>query len=259
MEWIHKQEELIFTEYQELLGGGREVSPDGLHYLGESYYDCENKCWGRLPGNEEVDWKRYCEQKRGLVILTKDLNDNIAWDIREELGRKKDTEEPTASIYYAFYRNLRCWIYGLLNIDSDGLMPEYPSTNVAQECFETKPWVRLNLKKVPGGSFITNDTLAQYIDKFRSLLLKQLGIYKEASIYLDCTRCNGIELLRELYPDIKAFGDGDDEWIYFSEEHHFIIVNSYHPSCCLSGGEEAYYNRMRNAVHVFFQEHLNFL
>lgn len=259
MEWIHKQEELIFTEYQELLGGGREVSPDGLHYLGESYYDCENKCWGRLPGNEEVDWKRYCEQKRGLVILTKDLNDNIAWDIREELGRKKDTEEPTASIYYAFYRNLRCWIYGLLNIDSDGLMPEYPSTNVAQECFETKPWVRLNLKKVPGGSFITNDTLAQYIDKFRSLLLKQLGIYKEASIYLDCTRRNGIELLRELYPDIKAFGDGDDEWIYFSEEHHFIIVNSYHPSCCLSGGEEAYYYRMRNAVHVFFQEHLNFL
>ena len=41
MEWIHKQEELIFAEYQELLGGGREVSPDGLHYLGESYYNCE--------------------------------------------------------------------------------------------------------------------------------------------------------------------------------------------------------------------------
>ena len=41
MEWIHKQEELIFAEYQELLGGGREGSADGLLYLGESYYDCE--------------------------------------------------------------------------------------------------------------------------------------------------------------------------------------------------------------------------
>ena len=35
MEWIHKQEELIFTEYQELLGGGREVSPDGFALLRE--------------------------------------------------------------------------------------------------------------------------------------------------------------------------------------------------------------------------------
>lgn len=257
MKSIHKQEELIFKEYQELLGDGREVSADGLHYLGEFHY--ENGYWGRLPGNEEVEWECHCNKKRGLVILTKDLNDNIAWDIREEHGRKNGIENPTASLQYAFYRNLRRWIYGLLNMDNDGLMPEYPSTNMAQECFETKPWVRMNLKKVPGDSSITNQTLTRYIEDFRHFLLGQLMIYKGASIYLDCTRRYGIELMRELYPDIKAFGDGDDEWIYFSEKQHFIIVNSYHPSCPLTGGEEAYYNRMRNAVHIFFQEYPNFL
>lgn len=144
-------------------------------------------------------------------------------------------------------------------MDNKGNIPNFPDIETAQESFETKPWVRVNLKKVPGGSSIDNGLLALYVDKFRSLLQKQLVIYKDASIYLDCTRRCGIDLLRELYPDIKAFGDGDDEWIYFSEKHHFIIVNSYHPSYPVSGGEEAYYNRMRNAIHSFFQEYPNFL
>ncbi len=255
MNSIHTQEDFIFIEYQKLLGDGSEVSTDGLHYLGDFYY--ENDCWGRLSGNEEVDWKRYCEQKRGLVVLTKDLNDNTAWDIREEHGRQNKITNPTPT-NHIFYRNLRRWVYALLNIDNKGNIPKFPDTKTAQKCFETKPWVRINLKKTPGGSFITNQTLAHHIQAFRSLIVKQLGIYKEASIYLDCTRRYGIELLRELYPDIKAFGNGVDEWIYFSEKYHFIVVNSYHPSSRIEGGEEAYYNRMKVAVHSFFQEHPQF-
>ncbi len=257
MESIHQQEERIFKEFQKLLDNGKGVSGDGLHYLGEFYY--ANGYWGRLPGNEETEWKSYCNKKRGLVILTKDLNDDIAWDIREEHGRKNNSEEPTASIQYTFYRNLRCWIYGLLNIDRDGLMPEYPATDVAQECFETCPWVRINLKKVPGESSIKKQVLADYVQTSRALLLRQLEIYNGASIYLDCTRLHGTELLRALYPDVKAFGEGNDEWIYFSEKQHFIIVNSYHPSYSIPGGEAAYYNRMREAVHAFLREHPNFL
>lgn len=256
METIHTQEELIFGEYQKLLCEDKEVSTDGLHYLGEFYY--ENGYWGRYPGNEEVEWERYCNRKRGLVILTKDLNDNIAWDIREEHGRKNENPNPTPT-QHIFYRNLRRWVYALLNMDNKGNFPDFPNIKTAQECFEIEPWVRVNLKKIPGESSIANQTLAQYIQDFRPLLLKQLEIYKRATIYLDCTRLYGMELLRELYPDIKAFGEGNDEWIYFSEKYHIIIVNSYHPSCPLSGGEEAYYNRMKDAVHSFFREHPNFL
>ncbi len=260
METIHEQEERIFEEYQKCLahlGKNREISPDGLHYLGDLYDS--NNFWERDCGDEEKHWQLFCERKRGLVILTKDLNDSTAWDIRGEHARKDGVEEPTPVMHPAFYRNLRRWIYGLLNMDSDGLMPEYPDTITAQDWFEKKPWVRVNLKKVPGGSSIDNGVLTEYVDTFRNLLLRQLEIYKDASIYLDCTCRSGIGLLRELYPDIKAFGDGDDEWIYFSGKHHFIIVNSYHPSGCIRGGEEAYYNSMRNAIHSFFQEYPNFL
>ncbi len=75
METIHKQEELIFKEYQALLGDNREISPDGLHYLGVFYYT--NNCWGRYCGDEEKLWQSFCKLKRGLVILTKDLNDRL--------------------------------------------------------------------------------------------------------------------------------------------------------------------------------------
>ena len=42
METIHEREERIFKEYQDRLGDNREISPDGLHYLGDFYYanDC---------------------------------------------------------------------------------------------------------------------------------------------------------------------------------------------------------------------------
>lgn len=256
MESIHEQEELIFEEYQKLLGEDEEVSTDGLHYLGEFYY--ANGYWGRDLGSEEAEWERYCKQKRGLVVLTKDLNDDTAWDIREEHGRKNGNPNPTPT-QHIFYRNLRRWVYALLNMDNEGNLPDFPDIETAQDCFETEPWVRVNLKKVPGQSSIANQTLAQYIQDFRPLLLKQLEIYKGASIYLDCTRRYGIELLKELYTDIKSFGDGDDEWIYFSEKYRLIIVNSYHPSYRLSGGEEAYYNRMKDAVRSFYREYPNFL
>lgn len=88
METIHKQEELIFKEYQALLDDNREISPDGLHYLGAFYYT--DNCWGRYCGDEEKLWQSFCKLKRGLVILTKDLNDSIAWDIREEHARKME-------------------------------------------------------------------------------------------------------------------------------------------------------------------------
>lgn len=256
MESIHKQEEFIFKKYQALLGDNKEISPDGLHYLGAFYYT--NGYWGRYCGDEEKLWQSFCKLKRGLVILTKDLHDSTAWNIREEHARKNGVEEPTPSSHI-FYRNLRRWVYALLNMDNKGNIPVFPDIETAQEYFETKPWVRMNLKKVPGGSSVDNGLLAQYINKFHDQLLEQLEIYKDASIYLDCTRRCGIDLLRELYPDIKVFGDGDDEWIYFSERHHFIIVNSYHPSYRFSGGEEAYYNRMGNAIHSFFQEYPDFL
>lgn len=254
---IHDRENTLFEQYKAQLEPHQKFSEDGLHYLGDFFH--HNECWGRDIGNEEELWNLFCRKGRGLVIITKDLNDTTAWDIREEHGRVNKYKNAVPTNCYAFYRNLRCWIYGLLNMDSSGQMPEFPDTIIAQSCFENSPWVRINLKKVPGGSSILYDTLSAYVNKFHDILIEQLKIYQGASIYIDCSRKYGIGLLKEIYPDIIPYGNGNDEWIYYSVKQRFIIVNSYHPAYRFYGGEKAYYNRMRAAVKAFFDEHPGFL
>lgn len=258
MKGIHEQENALFERYRQQLDSNQYVSEDGLHYLGDFFYNRENRCWGRDIGKEEEQWDIFCKKRRGLVVITKDLNSTTAWDIREEHGRVNSCEEATPSNYYAFYRNLRRWVYGLMNMDSAGTMPEFPDIYVAQACFENNPWVRINLKKVPGGSSVSYSSLSAYVDGFHDILIDQLKIYKDASIYLDCSRRYGIGLLKEIYPDVVPYGKGNDEWIYYSVKQRFIIINSYHPAYGFHGGEEAYYNRMRGSVKKFFNEHPDF-
>lgn len=248
---VHELEGAVFEKYRAKLGTELELLRDGLHYRGNFFY--RDNCWGREPGNEEEQWKYVCEKRRGLVVITKDLHDTEAWDIREEHGRKNGIDIPKPS-KHIFCRRLRYWIYGLININTKGAMPEWPNIDLAQRCFENDPWVRINLKKVLGESSVSPKTMSTYIENFHDLLLEQLKIYKNASIYLDCSRRNGIKLLKEIYSDLKPYGKDDDSWIYFSEQQRFIVVNSYHPSYRRLGGEENYYNRMKDAVQDFFHE-----
>ena len=245
------------------------IVQDGLHYLGKFSY---NGCWGRKSGDEEERWKDVCDQKRGLVVLTKDLNlgkhdpkdtAKLIWDIREDHGRDnndgndKDSVPSTAP----FYENLRRWIYGLMTMSDSGEMPEYPTNEEAQTHFEEEPWVRMNLKKEAGKSSITPTILRRHIKESKTYLLKQLKLYKGASIYLDCASREGRKLLEELYGDIVPFGSDKDPWIYYSEKPSFIIINSYHPSYSHLWGEskrKEYYRDMREAVQAFFMAHPNF-
>lgn len=251
---IHDEEERIFGAYKARLqqkGLSDEVSADGLHYLGRFEYS-DSETWGRQPGEEEAKWDAVCAKKRGLVVLTKDLNDEEAWDIRKEHGRKNGCEVPTPSTAI-FYRRLRMWVYGLMTMDEKGMMPPCPDTLVAQKHFEEAAWVRVNLKKVPGDSTLADKVLQGYIDEFQDLLLQQLSLYDEASIYIDCAHHEGRVLLCELYPDLQAFGTDDDPWIYYSESQKLIVINSYHPSYL--GITKDYYDNMREAVADFFKAH----
>lgn len=239
------------------------IVSDGLHYLGELSYK-ENGCWGRISGDEEERWKDICDQNRGLVVLTKDLNDAEVWDLRMDHGRKNGNRnaEPSSNV---FYENLRRWIYGLMTMSESGEMPEYPTTEDAQEHFEKEPWVRINLKKERGQGSVKDHVLHAHIEATKESLKEQLKLYEGASIYLDCAIREGRKLLEELYGDIVPFGPDKDPWIYYhSEKPRFIIVNSYHPSAWEYDNtrqrisEEDYYNNMREAVQAFFMKHSNF-
>ena len=253
---IHAEEDLIFEAYQARLkqkGSDLKVSADGLHFGGRFVYSLGT--WDREGGDEELQWAEACRQKRGLVVLTKDLNDEEAWDIRKEHGRKNGCEVPTPSTAI-FYRRLRMWVYGLMTMDEKGMMPPCPDTLVAQKHFEEAAWVRVNLKKVPGDSTLADKVLQGYIDEFKDLLLEQLALYAGASIYVDCAKRMGVPLLSELYPDLQAFGTDDDPWIYYSESQKLIVINSYHPSHL--GITKDYYDNMREAVADFFKAYPHF-
>lgn len=253
---IHAEEDLIFEAYQARLkqkGSDLKVSADGLHFGGRFVYSLGT--WGRERGDEEAKWDAVCAKKRGLVVLTKDLNDGEAWDIREEHGRKNGTTVPTPSTAI-FYRRLRMWVYGLMTMDEKGMMPPCPDTLVAQKHFEEAAWVRVNLKKVPGKGRISKSELRKYITNFKDLLLEQLALYAGASIYVDCANREGRVLLSELYPDLQAFGTDDDPWIYYSESKKLIVINSYHPSSTRITKD--YYDNMREAVADFFKAHPHF-
>ena len=236
------------------------IVPDGLHYLDEFSYE-ENGCWKRVSGNEEERWKDICEQKRGLVVLTKDLNDGEVWGMRMDHGRKNGDRnaEPSSG---AFHENLRRWMYGLMTMSDSGKMPEYPTNKEAQKHFEEKPWVKMNLKKELGENALADNALRAHIAASKKYLLEQLELYKDASIYLDCAIHEGRKLLGELYDDIVPSGDDEYPWVYYSEKHHFIIIDSYHPSAPRLWGEskrKECYSNMKEAVQNFFKDHPDFL
>ena len=262
---IHEEEDRILEELSNNCPTSIDkdkLVPDGLHYLGKLSYE-ENGCWKRVSGDEEERWKDICDQQRGLVVLAKDLNDDEVWDIRMDHGRKNGNRnaEPSSD---AFHENLRRWIYGLMTMSNRGKMPEYPTTEEAQKHFEEEPWVRMNLKKELGKNSLADDVLDAHIAASKKYLLKQLELYKGASIYIDCAKGEGIELLKQIYPDITLFRSGEKPRISYSGKHRFIIIDSHHPSAWEYDNmvqrisEEDYYNNMRKAVQAFFGDHSNF-
>lgn len=239
----------------------RLIVPDGLHYLGDLSHD--ERCWGRKPGDEEKRWEDICDQNRGLVVLTKDLNDDEVWNIRMDHGRDNnnpDINNPTPSDD-KFHENLRRWIYGLMTMSDSGEMPEYPTTKDAQKHFVEQPWVRMNLKKELGQGYLDDDALRAHIAASKKYLLKQLNLYRRASIYIDCAKGEGIELLKQIWTDIALFSSGEKPRIYYSEERRFIIIDSHHPSAWEYDkmrqrvSEKEYYSNMRKAVQAFFREY----
>ncbi|MGV4530151.1 hypothetical protein [Ornithobacterium rhinotracheale] len=254
---IHEAEDLIIELWSEQ-AKTNDVSSDGLHYLGDFYY--KNGYWGREKGNEEEEWNKWCEDKRGLVIITKELNDNFAWDLRIDHFRKDGVETPQPNTQSKFCSNMRTWVYGLQNISTNGDMPDFPEISVSQHHFETAPWVRVNLKKTPGGSSISQQALSDTVNEYKTLLISQFELYDGASIYLDCANGSGLILLKDLYQDIKQFKSNGR--VYFSPENKKIVIKSWHPSypeLWSDSSKRDYYNELARELKEFFSENPDFL
>ena len=240
---IHINEEQIQAQWLAIAqarNDANDLCVDGLLFRGNIYY--KDGCWHRQRGNEETLW---ANTERRLLILTKDLNDDEAWDIREETGRLN-----TVAFSYEraipFYKNLRMWTYLLLKGEAGNVPPydEARRMDVVGPFYENAPIARVNVKKQVGGSSISDATLMTYLETYAAPLRQQIALY-DATIIMCCGCSNDrnliLDFVRSQYlPDLQPVS-GTGDWIYYSPSTGKIVINSYHPSARI-GYEDTYCN-----------------
>lgn len=244
---IHEEEDILMKEWLDRSVSscdGDELSHDGLLFRGEIYY--EEGCWHRKRGEEEALWHN---ADRRLLILTKDLNDDEAWDIRQETGRL-NTVAYSYERAIPFYKNLRMWSYGLLKTTPDSF-PEFEEARdmmLSGPFYETAPVARVNCKKQVGQGSISDPVFMGFLEKYASLLKRQISLY-DADVILCCGSSNGRNLILDFVKsqyltDLVPVPDTGN-WIYRSPSTGRIAVNSYHPSARI--GYECTYTDMMSS------------
>ena len=189
---LHAFEYRLFDEWQRRslrYSDGGEIAYDGLLYRGAFAYD--SGYWSRLPGNATAGWQHAPQR---ILILTKDLNDTEAWDIRAETGRQNHSGADHILITAPFYKNLMRWVYGILHTSPGIPFPAFDAINrqdLYQPFYDHAPIARVNCKKQPGGSDLIKDFVRE-----------------------------------TLLPDLRRIND----WIYRSPSTRQTLINSYHPS-----------------------------
>lgn len=245
MKNLKRKEALMYEKYKEQ----REsyICNGGLLFRGDFYLNPQNEkgqfTWARHQGDEEQYWN---ESLIRLLILTKDLNDDEPWDIRQEsAGRAPNSINDINSVRYLpnciFYRHLCQWVWTIFHpekVNLSGLPEDYHKLT---DFYEKAPLARINCKIDLGGSSLNGEVLKKYIERDVPLLKEHIELYG-ANIILCCgynKKDGGNIILNELVkkyilPDLQEVKDPDgwksDEWVYYSQEKNIIVISTYHPS-----------------------------
>lgn len=268
MDSIHELENELFRRWP---GHDNDLfCPDGLHHTGQPLKDKEHWIVDE-NGKEEELWKASSIR---CLFLTKDHNlqgNEEGVDVRCETGY----DNTNGKVYSSFYGKYLMLLYGLMHIDTSTF--DYPQLNVAKEVnnffnyFHSAPVVRINVKKIAGGSSCSNNTLAKAMAQDIELCKKQICIY-DANVIVVCNGngwdinadhsvCNHmLDMIYQLYPDLKPWHSGceknNDTWIYYSEKSQVIVIHEYHMSARKS--YEEYYTPTK-MVADFFKAHPEYL
>lgn len=184
----------IFTDNEQLLKEWEiasinnneqdEFVPDGILYRGNVIYS-NTGGWAHERGNEEELWEH---SSKRILFITKDLNDDGAWDIRAETGRKNHSGEGNVLINTKgnFCRNYLYQVYGLGNITAEHFVDyESFSDEEAIQYFDKCTLARINVKKQLGKSSIEDKVLVEYINKYSDFLKRQV-LLLDADIIVCC-------------------------------------------------------------------------
>lgn len=255
MDSLRQKEELLFRKWEKRLEGlglDKELfCYDGLHYLGKAVKD---PCW-RIAPTAGLAERKWDSSPIRCLFLTKDHNlqgEDEGVDFREESGLDNGSDK----MYWQFYMRYTMLLYGLYHYDP--VVGKCPSLDEVQdrdmllEAFQQEiPVVRMNTKKIAGGSSLDKGDLFSHIQRDRDLINEQMDLY-DANVFVVCDgsefgsldnlreepRMNPImALMLERYTDLRLYKYagpakeyGSYSFIFFSQGHHVIVIWEYHPS-----------------------------
>ncbi|MDY0315672.1 MAG: hypothetical protein RBR32_11420 [Bacteroidales bacterium] len=250
MENYNEKLDILFKEWKEKSkeNGHDKFCPDGLMYKGETILEEWNVWDLKNPGNESELWHN---AKKRILFLCKDLNskeeDGSAStdEIRHRNGHKKAR----------FYRNMAYWLYGLCNIDKNGIAPKFETLTDEKitDFFDKTPFAYVNCKKEAGLESVSDTELRHHIGLYKDFINKEIEILNPDIIVCGGTRRFFFDNNNNIYEPLEKFS----EWIYFNQEQKKVVIASYHPSAWNISEEEIYTNMMIE-YERFLKKHPNF-
>ena len=261
-EWLEHDKEWLLKEglYNE-----EAISdlfcPDGLHYTG--YPDKTSGRW-LINGDNRQD-NLWNEQTIKPILLTKDHNhwgENEGVDNRTETGLKNDSDG--VDFFHIKYLTL---LYGLSKINKNGDYPSFAEASNADNYLKNfhhdAAVVRINAKKIAGGSECPYQLLDMYISHDKDFIIRQINLY-QPNVIVCCDSTEELKknpilrfLLEEYDNPIRIiYEDEEYNFLYYSPKYNIIIIHEWHPSRVMS--PELYYRAVPHLAR-FIREHSAFL
>jgi hypothetical protein len=228
---LKQNEELLQKMKIALKAENGHFVEDGLLYRGNIHY--EDGCWKRKPsGQEDTFWKG---APLRVMFLMKDYTNESMDDIRCETGRRNNVTKGQDYIKRdSFTMNIVYWLYGLTHLTTNPseLFSEIEEGSDCFRFYERYPLLRLNCKKLSGGSTCSNKVLQKYLDYpvYSNILSDQIRLFNANVIVC----CGGGSCMTRFVMDRCYNTDNwqqfEGESLWYDEKNERLIINPYHPS-----------------------------
>ncbi len=191
---------------------------------------------------EVVKWEK---AKRKILFLMKDTNGNPGDDYRwwKEFYTIKGN----------FFRNIIKCLWALNKVDID-YRPDFNNNKTIEE-YTTEsipyPMAIVNVKKIAGGSHISNAKIWSFYKTDRCFIIEQVKDILKPNIIV-CGGGSGtiLNIAKDIYSDVKF--EKHNDWCYYCKQCDLLLIDDYHPSYPSRDNQE-----MINAVYEFYQKKNN--
>lgn len=194
-----------------------------------------------------INLDKYFNSKIRIMWVMKDANssDDSDWDqrhaisdLKEDYGIKKDWEKTFQHIVYT--------TFGILNNKRWDEIPFIKDNVDIVEILKSIAYI--NIKKIPGGSTVTDSTLQMYYNKDKEILIEQLNKLEPEIIIFGNT-------LKYFKSDLNLDKINKLNIIEYSIHNDKLYINGNHPNYISRGGvnAEEHYSEIKEACDKFFK------